>query len=163
LFFCFRTGFRSIKGGRLIRLVRKGMHTDQTLFLLRIEPKPGILPYVLGNKKCLTQMVYKKCWLYEQIFSFLTIFIEAILRVVCPTVKSSIPQVEKLQSSQHMHVSFLHNHKTEQLKLDLPLCGLIKKFRDTSFFTYTHVRLKMSQRTSLTKLYLYLKFGSSLQ
>jgi hypothetical protein len=30
--------FRSIKGGRLIRLVRRGMRTDQALFPLKIEP-----------------------------------------------------------------------------------------------------------------------------
>jgi hypothetical protein len=36
-FFCFRTGFRPTKGGRLIRLVRRGMHSDQVLFPLGIE------------------------------------------------------------------------------------------------------------------------------
>jgi len=37
-FFGFRTGFRSINGGRLIRLVRRGMHTGQTLFLWDSNP-----------------------------------------------------------------------------------------------------------------------------
>jgi hypothetical protein len=32
IFFCFRTGFRSIKCERLIWLVRRDMHTTQTLF-----------------------------------------------------------------------------------------------------------------------------------
>jgi hypothetical protein len=35
-FFAFRTGFRPTKGGRLIRLVRRGMRTGQVLFSLRI-------------------------------------------------------------------------------------------------------------------------------
>jgi hypothetical protein len=47
-FVCFRTGFRSTKGGRLIRLVRRDMCTDQTLFPLEIEPGiPQI--YILGR------------------------------------------------------------------------------------------------------------------
>ena len=37
-FFGFRTGFRPTNGGRLIRLVRRGMRTGQTLFLQGIEP-----------------------------------------------------------------------------------------------------------------------------
>jgi hypothetical protein len=37
-FFCFRTGFRSTKGGRLIWLVRRGMRTGQTLFLRESNP-----------------------------------------------------------------------------------------------------------------------------
>jgi len=37
-FFGFRTGFRPPKGGLLIRLVRRGMHTGQALFFLGIEP-----------------------------------------------------------------------------------------------------------------------------
>jgi hypothetical protein len=49
------------------------------------------------------------------------------------------------------------------LKVDLPSRGLVYKFTYTSFFTYTHVRLKMSQRTSLTKSCLYLKSESFLQ
>jgi hypothetical protein len=35
--FCFHTGFRSIKGRRLIQLINKDICTDQTLFLVRIE------------------------------------------------------------------------------------------------------------------------------
>ena len=31
-FFCFRTDFQPINGGRLIRLVRRGIRTSQTLF-----------------------------------------------------------------------------------------------------------------------------------
>jgi hypothetical protein len=37
-FFCFRTDFQFIKGGRLIRLVRRGIRTGQALFFLEIEP-----------------------------------------------------------------------------------------------------------------------------
>ena len=38
--------FRSIKDGRLIQLVRRDMHTDQTLFSLGIEPSiPWIHPW----------------------------------------------------------------------------------------------------------------------
>jgi hypothetical protein len=40
-FFCFRTDFRPIKGGRLIQLVRRGMRTGQVLFPLGIEPDKG--------------------------------------------------------------------------------------------------------------------------
>jgi hypothetical protein len=36
--FGFCTSFRPTKGGRLIRLVRKGMRTGQALFPLEIEP-----------------------------------------------------------------------------------------------------------------------------
>jgi hypothetical protein len=39
-FFFFSTGFRPTKDERLIRLVRKGMYTDQALFPQII--KPGI-------------------------------------------------------------------------------------------------------------------------
>ena len=45
-FFGFRTGFRPIKGERLIRLMPKGMRTGQTLFPLEIEPDiPRIRPW----------------------------------------------------------------------------------------------------------------------
>jgi len=44
IFCCFRTGFRFIKGGRLIRLIRRGMHTGQVLFLLGIEPGISRVP-----------------------------------------------------------------------------------------------------------------------
>jgi len=45
-FFGFRIGFRPIKGGRLIRLVRRGMRTGQVLFPLGIEPGiPRIRPW----------------------------------------------------------------------------------------------------------------------
>jgi hypothetical protein len=38
IFFVYvHTGFRSIKSGRLIQLVRRGMCTGQSLFLLEIE------------------------------------------------------------------------------------------------------------------------------
>jgi len=37
-FFGFQIGFRPTKGGRLIRLVRRGMRTGQALFPLEIEP-----------------------------------------------------------------------------------------------------------------------------
>jgi len=40
-FCCFRTGFRPTKGGRLIRLMHRGMRTGQALFSLGIES--GIL------------------------------------------------------------------------------------------------------------------------
>jgi hypothetical protein len=35
---CFRTGFWPTKGGQIIRLVRRGMHTGQSLFPMWIEP-----------------------------------------------------------------------------------------------------------------------------
>jgi len=45
-FFGFRTGFRPTKGGRLIRLVRRGMRTGQALFPLGIEPGiPQVRPW----------------------------------------------------------------------------------------------------------------------
>jgi len=45
-FFGFCTGFRPVKGGRLIRLVRRGMWTGQALFLLGIEPGiPWVCPW----------------------------------------------------------------------------------------------------------------------
>jgi len=45
-FFDFRTGFRLIKGGRLIRLVCRDMRTGQTLFPLGIEPGiPQVRPW----------------------------------------------------------------------------------------------------------------------
>jgi len=50
-FFYFCTGFRPTKGGRLIQLVRRGMHTGQALFPLRIEPD---IPEVRPWKKLLT-------------------------------------------------------------------------------------------------------------
>jgi len=37
VFFSFRIGFRPTNGGRLIRLVRRGMHTGQELFPLGFE------------------------------------------------------------------------------------------------------------------------------
>jgi len=36
-FCCFCTGFRHTKGERLIWLMCRGMHTDQSLFPLKIE------------------------------------------------------------------------------------------------------------------------------
>lgn len=46
IFFCFRTGFRPTKGGRLIRLMRRGMCTGQALFPLEIEPGiPQVRPW----------------------------------------------------------------------------------------------------------------------
>jgi len=46
-FFCFCTGFRPTNDGRLIRLMRRGMHTDQELFPWDSNPVfPG---YVLGK------------------------------------------------------------------------------------------------------------------
>ena len=46
IFFCFRTGFRPTKDGRLIRLVRRGMRTGQALFPLGIEPCiPRVRPW----------------------------------------------------------------------------------------------------------------------
>ncbi|KEH18498.1 transmembrane protein, putative [Medicago truncatula] len=44
-FFSFRTGFRSTKDGRKIRLVRRGMHTSQTLFPLIELDIPQIRPW----------------------------------------------------------------------------------------------------------------------
>jgi hypothetical protein len=45
-FFCFRTGFRPTKGGRLIRLVRRDMRTGQTLCPMGIESSiPRICPW----------------------------------------------------------------------------------------------------------------------
>jgi hypothetical protein len=45
-FFGFHTGFRPTKGGRLIRLMRRGMHTGQALFPLGIEPGiPRVHPW----------------------------------------------------------------------------------------------------------------------
>ena len=38
IFFCFRIGFQPTNGGRLIRLVHRGMRTGQTLFPMEIEP-----------------------------------------------------------------------------------------------------------------------------
>lgn len=35
--FSFHTGFQPIKDGRLIRFMRRGMHTGQTLFPMKIE------------------------------------------------------------------------------------------------------------------------------
>jgi hypothetical protein len=44
--FGFRTSFRPTKGGRLIRLVRRGMRTVQALFPLGIEPGiPQVRPW----------------------------------------------------------------------------------------------------------------------
>jgi hypothetical protein len=46
IFFCFYTGFRSIKSGILIWLVRRNMRTGRALFPRRIE---SVFPeYVLG-------------------------------------------------------------------------------------------------------------------
>jgi hypothetical protein len=46
IFFCFCTGFRPTKSGRLIRLVCKGMRTDQALFPLGIKPGiPRVRPW----------------------------------------------------------------------------------------------------------------------
>ena len=41
IFFCFRTGFQPIKGGQLIRLVRRGMRTGQALFPLLYRNDPS--------------------------------------------------------------------------------------------------------------------------
>ncbi|KEH24125.1 hypothetical protein MTR_7g103935 [Medicago truncatula] len=38
LYLCFSIGFRPIKGGQLIRLMRRCMCTGQTLFPVGIEP-----------------------------------------------------------------------------------------------------------------------------
>jgi len=60
-FFCFRIGFWSTKGGRLIRLMRRGMRTGQTLFPW--ESNPVFLGYVLGrNYLPLSQNNLVVCW-----------------------------------------------------------------------------------------------------
>jgi len=37
-YFGFRTGFQPINDGRLIQLMRRGMHTGQELFLMGFDP-----------------------------------------------------------------------------------------------------------------------------
>jgi hypothetical protein len=75
-FFCFRTGFRPTKGGRLIRLVRRDMRIGQVLFpwesnpvfpgyalgrsSLPREPKQGLVRYSLLEEKTQKQKTYIK-------------------------------------------------------------------------------------------------------
>ena len=89
----------------------------------------------------------KTYWLSEHTFSCLVTWHETPLRASYPiSGKNSV-------KFTHTYFSLIHlyTRTSDGLRVGLSSCVLIKKFTDVSFLTYTLARLKVSDRTSLTK------------
>lgn len=110
----------------------------------------------------------KACWLLEHAFSCLTILLEKNLWAVCPTKKPPVLSTaigETPIKSTNACFPPIHPYpKTHVgLRVDLLSHGSVKKFTGASFFTNTHTRLNIWNRTFLTKSYRYLSSRGYLQ
>lgn len=106
--------------------------------------------------------------LSEETFSYLTTLFEMVLWVVCLTVKSLVlspASGETHVKSKHAYFSPSHSYSRTSVVLSINLlsCGSVKKFTGTSFFTHTMSCQTISNKTSLTRSYRYLKSRSFLQ
>jgi len=96
---------------------------------------------VLGSQTCQIVNGIKACWLWGLAFSCLVTLLDAVLRVVCPTIKALILNFISGETPvKFIHAccpTHLYTWTSLGLSADLSSCGLDKKFTDAHFFTNT--------------------------